>query len=113
MTPTETVLANSHASAEVVTADGRKISLRQIHALDRLRLFKAAGPVLAQNQPWLGMAALAWCVTAIDGVPVPTPGNEAQIEALIARLGDEGIEAIATWLDAEDDAAERRSDPGN
>ena len=113
MTPTETVLANATAPTEVVTDGGRKIVLRQIHALDRLRLFKAAGPVLAQNQPWLGMAALAWCVTAIDGVPVPMPGNDAQIEALIARLGDDGTEAIAAWLDAEDEAAERRSDPGN
>ena len=113
MTPTETVLASAGARTDVVAADGRKITLRQIHALDRLRLFKAAGPVLAQNQPWLGMAALAWCVTAIDDVPVPTPTNEAQIEALVSRLGDDGIEAIAAWLDGEADATDARSDPGN
>ncbi|MGC8474774.1 MAG: hypothetical protein ACP5NP_00330 [Acetobacteraceae bacterium] len=113
MTPTETVLADAGAHTEVVATDGRRIVLRPIHALDRLRLFKAAGPVLAQNQPWLGMAALAWCVTAIDGVPVPTPANEAQIEALVTRLGDDGIEAIAAALDAQADATEARSDAGN
>ena len=64
-------------------------------ALDRLRLFKAIGPMLAQNPPYLGMAMLASSVTAIDDVPVPAPATEAQIEALISRLGDTGIAAVA------------------
>ncbi len=66
--------------------------------LDRLRLFKAAGPQLAQNGPWLGIALLACSVTAIDDVPVPMPGTELQIEALVARLGDTGIAAAAAAL---------------
>ncbi len=113
MTPTEIVLATGVGPDEVTDADGRRIILRRLNALDRLRLFKAAGPVLAQNQPWLGMAALAWCVTAIDGVPVPVPGNEAQIEALVGRLGDTGIEAVATALDAETDRTEALANAGN
>ena len=77
-------------------------------ALDKLRLFKAAGPVLAQNRPWLGMALLACSVTAIDDVPVPPPANEQQIEALVARLGDAGIAAAATALAAEPEPRSRR-----
>ena len=96
MTPTETILAA--APPTVTDAQGRRIALRRLNALDKLRLFKAAGPVLAQNQPWLGMAVLACSVAAIDDVPVPAPGTEGQIEALIARLGDAGIEAIAAAL---------------
>ena len=49
----------------VTDSDGRRLTLRRLTALDRLRLFKAAGPVLAQNQPWLGMALLA-CSVAGD-----------------------------------------------
>jgi hypothetical protein len=64
-------------------------------SLDKLRLFKAAGPVLSQNQPWLGMAMLACSVAEIDNVPVPPPTNEQQIESLVARLGDPGIAAVA------------------
>jgi hypothetical protein len=41
------------------------------------------------------MATLAASVSAIDDIPVPPPTNEAQIEALVARLGDPGIAAIA------------------
>ena len=61
-------------------------------------MFKAAGPALAQNQPWLGMAIIASSVIAIDGVPMPAPVNEWQIESMIGRLGDAGIAAIADVL---------------
>lgn len=37
-------------------------------------------------------------VTAIDDIPVPPPSTEAHIEALVARLGDHGLSAIATAL---------------
>jgi hypothetical protein len=77
-------------------ADGRELALRRMGALDRLRLFKAVGPQLAQNTPYLGMAMLAASVCAIDGVPVPPPVTEGQVEALVSRLGDAGIAAAAS-----------------
>jgi hypothetical protein len=70
-------------------------------SLDKLRLFKAAGPVLAQNQPWLGMAMLACSVAGIDNVPVPAPINEQQIESMVTRLGDLGIAAVAEALNGQ------------
>ncbi len=97
MTPSAAVLAGTTAPT-VTDATGRRIALRRLTALDKLRLFKAAGPDLSQNQPWLGMAVLACSVTSIDEVPVPTPITEQQIEAMIARLGDPGIAAIAAAL---------------
>ena len=95
MTPSVAIL-QSASNCEVVTdVDGRKLMVRQLTALDKLRLFKAAGPLLAQNQPWLGMAVLACSVTAIDNIPVPMPSNEQQIEGLVGRLGDAGMAAVA------------------
>src|SRR5271165_924281 len=81
-----------------MTADGVQLTLRRLNALDKLRLFKAAGSVLAQNQPWLGMAILACSVAEIDSVPVPPPTNEQQIESMVGRLGDLGIAAVAEAL---------------
>jgi hypothetical protein len=102
------------ASAELSARDdaGRLLSLRRLGALERLRLFKAIGAALSENPPYLGMAMLAFSVTAIDGVPVPLPGNEAQLEALVQRLGDGGIAAIADALDADAGRVEF-SDAGN
>ena len=103
-TPSARVIAQAQDVAPVTDALGRRLSLRRPTALDKLRLFKAAGPVLAYNQPWLGIALLATSVVAIDEVPVPPPANEAQIEALVARLGDRGLAAVAAAL-AESQAA--------
>jgi hypothetical protein len=98
-TPSARIVASASSVRTVTDADGRRLTLRRIGALEKLRLFKAAGPVLSQNEPWLGMAILACSVSAIDDVPVPMPGNEQQVEAAVARLGDVGIVAAATGLD--------------
>jgi hypothetical protein len=97
-TPASRLIAASQAAPSITDAEGRNLVLRRLTALDKLRLFKAAGPALAQNHLWLGMATLACSVVAIDDVPIPPPANEMQIEALVARLGDSGINAIATAL---------------
>lgn len=106
MTPIKAILSEASRQRDVVDETGRRLRLRTLTALDTLRLLKAAGPTLAQNQPWLSMAMLAVAVTEIDGVPVPAPVNEQQIEAMVDRLGDAGLTAVAAAED--DDAA---SDP--
>ncbi len=98
MTPSASILAAAATTETVIDGTGRQITIRRMTALDRLRLFKAAGPSLAQNQLWLGMALIASSVTAIDDVPMPPPSNEIQIEAMIGRLGDAGVAAVATAL---------------
>jgi hypothetical protein len=97
-TPSSRLVAAAEASLETEDARGRRLSLRRMNALDKLRLFKAAGPALAHNEPWLGMSLLACSVVAIDGVPVPAPASEGQIEALVQLLGDEGIAAAGHAL---------------
>lgn len=115
MTPSDTIIAAATMPSIVTDAIGRRLSLRRMTALDKLRLFKAAGPNLAQNQPWLGMAMLACSVAALDDVPVPAPTNEQQIEAMISRLGDAGITAVADALGAgfEPDQSEMVASAGN
>jgi hypothetical protein len=115
MTPSASIMAASAMTETVLDGEGRQLTIRRLTALDRLRLFKAAGPLLAQNQPWLGMALIASSVLAIDDVPVPPPSNEVQIEAMIARLGDAGVAAIAQALqqDLEPTAGELLENAGN
>ena len=90
--------------SEITDDTGRRLTLRPLNALEKLRLFKAAGPALSRNEPWLGMALLACSVSAIDDVPVPMPGDERGIEALVGRLGDTGLAAVAAHLPPEPDA---------
>jgi len=105
---------SAHDHDMVISDDsGRRLELRRLTALDKLRLFKAAGPHLAHNQPWLGMAVLACSVAAIDDVPVPMPATEALIEALVARLGDDGIAAVAAALAPDESGADSRTNAKN
>ncbi len=97
-TPSARIVAAAAATLQAVDEGGRALELRRLGALDKLRLFKALGPVLSQNAPYLGMAMLASSVTAIDGVPVPPPVTELQVEQMVGRLGDAGIAAIAEAL---------------
>jgi hypothetical protein len=104
ITPTDFFVSNANKTFEVVDHLGRKITIRRINALDRLRLLKAAGPVLSQNDAWLNMAALAISAVEINGIPRPTPTNERHIESAVSDLGDGGLHAIAEALGTEDEA---------
>jgi hypothetical protein len=113
MTPSQAIVRESIKTASVIDGKGRRLVLRCLTALDTLRLFKAAGPVLAQNEPWLSMAGLAFSVLEIDGVPVPPPTTEPQIESLIDRLGDEGLSAIADTFKVRQEGSDPNANVGN
>ena len=113
MTPSQAIVRESVRSFTVVDGRGRQLTLRRLTALDTLRLFKAAGPILAQNEPWLSMAGLAFSILEIDGIPVPPPATESQIESLIDRLGDEGLRAIADTIRDEHEDPDPKSNVGN
>lgn len=100
MTPTQRIVAEAGAVLSVADGTGHTLQFRRPGALDRLRLFKALGPVLSSNDRYVGYAMLAFCVTAIDDVPVPAPSSEAQIEGLVQRLGDAGLAAVGEGLAA-------------
>jgi hypothetical protein len=87
--------------------------VRRLSALDRLRLFKALGPDLAENAPYVGMALLAISVTEIDKIPLPPPRSEGQVEALIQRLGDDGLAAVSDALLGAPSANEEQRVAGN
>jgi hypothetical protein len=74
---------------------GRTISLRRVGVVERLRLFKALGPELSMNDAYMGYAIVAASVAVLDGVPMPFPVNEAGVESLLGRLGDDAVEAVA------------------
>ena len=100
MTPGGRIVGEAAETTVVSDGAGRSLELRRPGALDRLRLFKALGPVLSSNDRYVGYAMLAFCVTAIDDVPVPAPSSEAQIEGLVQRLGDAGLAAVGEGLAA-------------
>lgn len=101
ISPSQSIIDAANAVKIVTDSKGRKLTFRRLGALDRARIFKAAGPVNAQNAPYVGMAMIACSCTDVDGVPVAFPSKESEIDAAIARLDDPGMDAIATEMTKE------------
>jgi hypothetical protein len=80
---------------EITDEKGRVLRVGTMGPLQRMRLAKAVGPQNARNDVYLGTATLAYAVQAIDSELIPAPAHELGIETLVARLGDEGINAVA------------------
>jgi hypothetical protein len=79
---------------------GRRIALRRMGVVEQLRLFKALGPELSLNHPYVDLAMIAGAVAMIDGVPIPFPVNEAGVEGVLERLGHDGVAAVDAALPA-------------
>jgi hypothetical protein len=75
---------------------GRRITLRRVGVLEQLRMVKALGSNLADNQPYMRVAILAAHAEMIDDIPLPFPVDEGGVEALLERLGDDGMTAL--WI---------------
>lgn len=108
-TPTQQILAGAVDQVTVADSKGRKITTRKLSPIRRTRLFKIIGPDNSRNLPLLGYYSMAVSVTQIGDDSVVFPSKESEIEALLERLGDDGINAVAKgWKDADwaDDAEE-------
>lgn len=94
--PSEQVVKAASAVVTVNDDRGRAISIKKLGPVERMRMFKVIGPDGARNEAYLSIAALAFLVVSIDGEDVIRPTSELQVEAIIQRLGDEGLDAVGT-----------------
>lgn len=91
---------------------GRLIELRRMGVVEQLRLFKVLGPELSENRAYVGLARIAAAVAAVEAVPVPFPLGESGIEAILERLDEDGVAAVAAAL-AEPDPQKLLTEAGN
>ncbi len=107
------VQVHDERTATAVDSRGRAIKVRKLSALDRVRLFRALGATDSENKILQTYAATAAAVTELDGAPVPFPSTSLQLDALIGRLDETGLEAavralIAVSIDQDEVAAEAK-----
>ena len=96
--PASRVTIIDSRSASVVDGNGRSIKMKRLSALDRMRLFAAVGSENSANNAFMSYASTAACATEIDGAAVAFPSNRLQLDALVARLDEAGLEAIVEAL---------------
>lgn len=97
-TPSEAVVKAATEIKYVTDDRGRKLGVQKPRALLRFRLLKILGADNAKNEPLLGNAMLAFLVVEINGDKQPPINSERQLEAMIDRLDDDGLAAVAQCL---------------
>ena len=90
---------------------GRTIQLRTLDPLQKSRIVMAVGGENASNGVYMGAFALpAASVVFIDDVGFGLPQTLKQIDAVLAELGVEGMDAIEKHLMTEHEAAKEKAD---
>lgn len=84
------------ANVEVVIADakGRKITLKKPGVLAQFKMIEMLGGAAAANQVFVNMVLPVTFVVAIDGESVSRCTTRNELDALIQRLDEDGIEAV-------------------
>jgi hypothetical protein len=96
-TPSEQIIQGVTDEFAVEDSNGRQITLKKPGILAQYRLIEMMGES-AKNQVYMAMVLPILYVTAIDGAPVPPPAKKSQVEALISRLDDAGVDAVMTAI---------------
>jgi hypothetical protein len=88
----------SAREATIVDTRGRILKVRRLSALDKVRLFKATGSTLSENRVVGSYYATAAACISIDDMPVAFPTSEMQLDALVGRLDEDGLESVLVAL---------------
>ena len=78
-------------------ARGRALEVKRWSIREARRFTRAMGRA-SDIDRWFGEAVVAAQVRGIDGVPVLMPQTPDQADDLVERLGPDGLEAAAAWL---------------
>ncbi len=92
-TPSQQAIAKLATEFEVTDERGRMLTLKKPGALAQYRIVETMGQS-ADIKTYAQMVLPLIFLVAIDGDPVRQPASKLQLEALITRLGDEGIDAV-------------------
>jgi hypothetical protein len=92
-TPSAEIINTTNA-IETISAGSSTLGLRKPNVLQQYRMVELAGDS-AKNEVYMAMIMPILWVVEINGEPQqPTPSTKRELEALIQRLGEEGISAL-------------------
>jgi hypothetical protein len=94
-TPTQAAMNAGSKFIKVRDALGRVIGIKKMAPIDNMRISRFIGGELSSNPAYFGYASMAACVREIDGEPIPMATSARQLEDLVDKLGEDGLEAIS------------------
>ena len=93
-TPTKEIVAGPSNTTETIDARGRVYSLRKPSVLSQYRLIEMVGGHAASNPVYMNMVMPLLYIDKIDDDNAINVSTKRELEALIKRLGDDGVEAV-------------------
>jgi hypothetical protein len=93
MTPSAEAVAKAGKTVKVRDARGRVITLKKPAVLSQYRLIETLGEA-AKNDVYVAMTLPLIYVIDIDDIPVTVPANRIQLDGLISRLDEDGVNAV-------------------
>ncbi|HKT53323.1 MAG TPA: hypothetical protein VJP88_02650 [Caulobacteraceae bacterium] len=93
-TPSAQIVREAKKETVVTDARGRRIRLARPSVLAEYKLTLVVGAEAAANRTYMQMLYPLLYVTAIDDDPVFFPAKAIEIDALIQRLEDDGVDAV-------------------
>jgi hypothetical protein len=91
--PSEQAIAQATETHSVKDSRGRDIVLKKPGVLAQYKIVEVAGDS-ASNDVYMRMIMPLIFVASIAGDPIAMPANKLQLDALITRLDEHGIEAV-------------------
>ena len=105
-TPSRSIVRAANAEEFIEDSRGRRLGVRKLKVLERLNMLKLIGNGNSDNLLYVSSVSPAFLVTSIDGDPVEKPTTQLQLDALVQRLDEEGLEAITLWASRENGQSE-------
>jgi hypothetical protein len=97
-TPSQQIVKSANATAKVEFGEGRSVTIRKLLPIDRMRVAEMVGADNAKNDLYLAYASFAFHVTELDGNPIARPTTKIALEAIVQRLGDDGLTAVGQGI---------------
>lgn len=98
------------ASNMVIDTRGRRLVVEEPDFLTESRVMRAIGEASSNQHYVLAYVMPAVMVVEIDGVRVPPPVTNQQVEAAITRVGREGMMAVLGHIEKKAKAASEAAD---
>ncbi|GGY07106.1 hypothetical protein [Paludibacterium paludis] len=96
--PAASLQARLDRTVEVTDALGRTLTLKKPGVLDQLHLIETLGAT-AKNDMYLNIVVPILYVVAIDGDTVYKPASKRELEAIVQRLDEDGLQAVAKGVE--------------
>lgn len=92
-TPTQQIIAKTAKTFTIRDSDGRAIVLKKPGVIAQFRIVEVAGES-ARNEIYMRMILPLIYVVELAGEPVTQPTTKMQLEGLMQRLDEHGVNAV-------------------